>query len=83
MGFCGDLIEVVADPVQLPHHGVIVGRRGVLRFKAVYQMPKIRFTGKSALFDLLLKRLGFLFVKPELNVNIAFSHIFTSLFSSF
>lgn len=74
MGFCSDLIEVVADPVQLPHHGVIVGRRCVLRFKAIYQVPKIRFTGKSALFDLLLKRLGFLFVQPELNVNIAFSH---------
>ena len=74
MSFCGDLIEVVADPVELPHHGVIIGRRCVLRFKAVYQVPKIRFTGKPAFLDLLLKRLGFLFIQPELNVNIAFSH---------
>ena len=80
--FDGNLIQVVADPVELPHHGVVIGRRGVLRFKAVYQVPKIRFTGKSAFLDLLLKRLGFLFIQPELNVNIAFSHS-TSLFSSF
>lgn len=60
MGFCDDLIEVIADPVEFPHHGVIVGRRCVLWFKTVYQVPKIRFTGKSAFLDLLLKRLGFL-----------------------
>lgn len=36
MGFDGDLIEIVADPVKLPHHSVVVGLRGVLRFQSVY-----------------------------------------------
>ena len=48
-----------------------------------FDWAKIRFTGKAAFFDLLLKHLGFLFIQPELNVNIAFSHIFTSELSSF
>jgi len=47
-------------------------------------VPQIRLTGKTAALHFLLKHLGFLFIEPELNVNIAFPHIFiASLFSSF
>lgn len=50
--FDGNLIEIVADPVKLPHHGVVIGRRGVLRFKPIYQVPQIRLTGKTGCVSL-------------------------------
>ena len=48
MGFLGDLVEVAANPVKLPHKVVVGGRRRVLWNQAVHQMAQVRLTGKAA-----------------------------------
>ena len=76
-----NLIEVVSDPVKFSHHREVIGRRGVLRCKAVYQMPQICLTGQTASFNLFLQSFSFLLIQPELNMNISFSHMLKSFLS--
>src|SRR5699024_11340989 len=74
MGFLGDLVEVAADPVKLPHKVVVGGRRRVLGNQAVHQMAQVRLAGKAAAFYFLVKGFRLFFVQPELDVYVAFSH---------
>ena len=55
MGFLGDLVEVAADPVKLPHKVVVGGRWRVLGNQAVHQMAQVRLAGKAAAFYFLVK----------------------------
>ena len=80
MGFLGDLVEVAADPVKLPHKIVVGGRRRVLGNQAVHQMAQVRLAGKAAAFYFLVKGFRLFFVQPELDVYVAFSHSSESSF---
>ena len=54
MGFLRDLVQVVADPVQLPHTVKLFGRGRVLRDDPIDKMAQIRLAGNPACFDLLI-----------------------------
>ena len=43
MGLLRDLVQIVADGMQLLHHGEVVGRRRVLGHHTVYQMTEISY----------------------------------------
>ena len=80
MGFLGDLVEVAADPVKLPHKVVVGGRRRVLGNQAVHQMAQVRLTGKAAALYFFVEGFRLFFVQPKLYVYVAFSHSSESSF---
>ena len=80
MGFLGDLVEVAANPVKLPHKVVVGGRRRVLGNQAVHQMAQVRLTGKAAALYFFVEGFRLFFVQPKLYVYVAFSHSSESSF---
>ena len=64
MGFHSDLVEIVPDVMQLPHHSKKVRRWCFLGNNAVDKMPQIGGNRQVAAPCLFLKISGFCFVQP-------------------
>ena len=78
MGFLGDLVEVAADPVKLPHKVVVGGRRRVLGDDAVNKMAQVNLLGKPAFANRFHKALVFFVVEPHLYAAVSFPHSLSS-----
>lgn len=64
MGFCSDLIEVVPDVMQLPHHREEVRGRSFFWYNTVDKIPQIGGNRQVAAPCLLLKTSDFCFIQP-------------------
>ena len=73
MGFLGDLVQIIADAVELLHHGVVIRGRRILRNNAVDEMAKIYFLGQSGTANSFQKRLVFLVIQSDLHTIISLS----------
>ena len=81
VGFHGDLVEVVPDVMQLPHHGEEVRGRSFLGNNTADKLPQVGGNRQVAAPCFFLEIPGFRFVQPQLDFDITIANRFHSFFS--
>lgn len=78
VGFHGNLVEVVPDVMQFPHHGEEVRGWSFLGDNTVDKLPQIGGNRQVAAPCFFLEIPGFRFVQPQLDFDISIANRFHS-----
>ena len=79
MGFHGDLVEVVPNVMQFPHHGEEIRGRSFFGNNTVDKLPQIGGNRQAAAPCFFLEIPGFRFVQPQLDFDVSIANRFHSL----
>ena len=78
MGLHGNLVEIVPDVMQLPHHGKEIRGRSFFGNNTVDKLPQIGGNRQVAAPCFLLEIPGFRFVQPQLDFDVSVANRFHS-----
>ena len=72
VGFLGNLVQIVANAVELLHHGIVVRGRCILRHHIIDKMAQISFPRQTGSFYPFAELVSFFTVQPHFDFNISF-----------